>query len=70
MGLTDKDEALGLPEGSIRAMIALVLILVFILFGIYLFNKVGFGSEVLLQTVTVKPTLPETNGTSYLRVYG
>jgi hypothetical protein len=41
MALTDRTQALGLPEGSIRAIIALVLILVFILFGIYLFRVVG-----------------------------
>jgi hypothetical protein len=39
MGLADKAQPLGLPEGSIRAMIALVLIIVFILFGIHLFNN-------------------------------
>jgi hypothetical protein len=41
MNLTDPKQALGLPEGSIRAMIALSLIMVFIIFGIYLFRKVG-----------------------------
>jgi hypothetical protein len=41
MSLTDPKQALGLPEGSIRAMIALVLIMVFIIFGIHLFRKVG-----------------------------
>lgn len=43
MNLTDPKQPLGLPEGSIRAMIALVLILVFIIFGIYLFRVVGSG---------------------------
>ncbi len=43
MNLTDSKQPLGLPEGSIRAMIALFLIMVFIIFGIYLFRVVGSG---------------------------
>ena len=38
--LTSQQSALGLPEGSIRAIIALVLILVFVVMGIYLFDAV------------------------------
>ena len=45
LGLATQQHALGLPEGSIRAMIALILIMVFILFGIYLFRMVGTGLE-------------------------
>jgi hypothetical protein len=52
MSLTDPRQALGLPEGSIRAMIALVLIMVFIIFGIFLFRKVGESSSVYFGTVT------------------
>jgi hypothetical protein len=44
MGLADNRQALALPEGSIRAMIALVLIMIFIIFGIYLFRMIGIGS--------------------------
>jgi hypothetical protein len=44
MKLTDRGQALGLPEGSIRAMIALILIMVFIIFGIYLFRNVATGN--------------------------
>lgn len=44
MGLADNRQALALPEGSIRAMIALVLIMIFIIFGIYLFRMIGTGS--------------------------
>jgi hypothetical protein len=51
MNLTDPKQALGLPEGSIRAMIALVLIMVFILFGIFLFRKVGLPSSTYLGQV-------------------
>ena len=44
--LSDAKQPLGLPEGSIRALIALFLILIFIIFGIYLFRVVGEGSLV------------------------
>jgi hypothetical protein len=37
--LTDPSQALGLPVGSVRAMIALILILIFIMFGTYLYNQ-------------------------------
>ena len=49
MNLTDPKQPLGLPEGSIRAMIALVLIMVFIIFGIYLFRSVGGGYSTPIQ---------------------
>jgi hypothetical protein len=53
--LADKRQALGLPDGSIRAMIALILVLVFIIFGIYLFRLTGTGYE----TGPVRMTLAE-----------
>lgn len=56
MDMADTKQALGLPEGSVRAMIALILILVFILFGIYLFRIVGGGTETLVKRVDEKPT--------------
>jgi hypothetical protein len=43
LNLSDSKQALGLPEGSIRAMIALILVLVFIICGTYLFRLVGTG---------------------------
>jgi hypothetical protein len=49
MNLTDGKQALGLPEGSIRAMIALILIMVFIIFGIYLFRSIGYGFTTVLE---------------------
>jgi hypothetical protein len=66
MSLTDPKQALGLPEGSIRAMIALVLVMVFIIFGIYLFRMVGYGS---LQFVTRMQTLPESGEIGGRRIY-
>jgi hypothetical protein len=56
MNLADGKQPLGLPEGSIRAMISLVLIMVFIIFGIYLFRIVGTGSSTFAG---VYPTLPD-----------
>lgn len=44
LGLSDRAQALALPEGSVRAVIALVLIVLFAAAPIYLFNNVS-GSE-------------------------
>lgn len=55
MGLTDARQPLGLPEGSIRAMIALILIMVFIIFGIYLFRMVGAGTYNYIGNIPNKP---------------
>jgi uncharacterized protein YxeA len=52
--LTDAKQALGLPEGSIRAMIALILIMVFIIFGIYLFRSVSAGKPTFVEFVPVE----------------
>ena len=38
LGMGNRTEALGMPEGSIRAMIAMVLILMFAIIGIVVFN--------------------------------
>jgi len=42
--LSDRGQALGLPEGSIRAMIALVLIMIFVILSIYLFRETNRGT--------------------------
>lgn len=39
--LQNKFQALGLPEGSVRAIIALCLIILFVIMSIYLFNSTG-----------------------------
>jgi hypothetical protein len=56
MNLTEQKQPLGLPEGSIRAMIALILIMVFIIFGIYLFRMVGQGSFQVIEVKASNPT--------------
>lgn len=45
LGLSDKKMALGLPEGSVRAVIALTLILVFVILGLFLFQQLGSTDE-------------------------
>jgi hypothetical protein len=63
MNLTDPKQALGLPEGSIRAMIALVLIMVFIIFGIYLFRSVGTsGTSTFIGNMTKLPDAEQLKG--------
>jgi hypothetical protein len=52
--LTDAKQALGLPEGSIRSMIALMLIMVFIIFGIYIFQRTATGIETGPVTMTIE----------------
>jgi len=46
--LTDHNEALGLPPGSVRALISLFLIMLFIIIGIYLVRIVSEGSSRVL----------------------
>lgn len=43
LGLTNKDQAMGLPEGSIRAVIALSLIVLFAILSIFLYQSVSTG---------------------------
>jgi hypothetical protein len=52
LGLSDPQQALGLPEGSIRAMIALFLIMVFITFGLYLYRTAAGFSLYTLPCLT------------------
>lgn len=59
--LADSTKALGLPEGSVRALIALFLILMFIFVGIYLFRQVSYGTPVISPDLTLEDisVLPE-----------
>jgi hypothetical protein len=43
LGLTNKDQAMGLPEGSIRAVIALSLIVLFAILSVFLFQSISIG---------------------------
>jgi hypothetical protein len=51
LGLTNNSQAMGLPEGSIRSVIALSLIVLFAILSVYLYENVQFGrrSTVYLQ---------------------
>lgn len=45
LGMSDSRYALGMPEGSIRAVIALSLILIFIVSALYLYNAIEYTSD-------------------------
>jgi hypothetical protein len=45
LDLTNKNQAMGLPEGSIRAVIALSLIVLFAILSVYLYEGISFGSN-------------------------
>ncbi|KAA3645317.1 MAG: hypothetical protein DWQ07_12680 [Chloroflexi bacterium] len=53
MNLADSSQALGLPGGSIRAMIALSLIVIFVIVGIYLFRAVSVGPTSTSSGLTI-----------------
>jgi hypothetical protein len=50
--LTSKDEALGLPTGSIRALIALLLIIIFAIFILYMFGAMR-GNSTTIRDLTL-----------------
>ncbi|CAN7715485.1 hypothetical protein LJR220_007076 [Bradyrhizobium sp. LjRoot220] len=55
LNLTNKDQAMGLPEGSIRAVIALSLIVLFAILSVFLFQNISTGGS--------KNTIAEMSGT-------
>lgn len=52
MGLTNRDTAMGLPDGSIRAVIALGLILIFAIISVFLFYNLKSPSTSDYMTLT------------------
>jgi hypothetical protein len=50
--LTDSNEALGLPKGSVRAVIALSLILIFAIMSVFLFMRVSSPNVIALEGLT------------------
>lgn len=48
-GLSDRTQALGLPEGSIRAVVALSLIVMFAILSVYLFERLATGGQLRAQ---------------------
>lgn len=79
LGLASPKEALGLPDGSIRAVIALMLLVLFTIVAIFLYNRVANGVESvdgitasqlteLRKQVPVVLTVPDT-GDGPFKVY-
>jgi hypothetical protein len=61
LGLTSKKEALGLPDGSVRSIIALMLLVLFAILSLYLYNTVGGkdgpAADIAKQLITLLGTL-------------
>ena len=45
LDLADRSQALGLPEGSVRALISLLLIMMFVITSIFLYRQIQFNEE-------------------------
>ncbi len=58
--LANKDEALGLPAGSVRAVIALGLLVAFSILAVYLYQSLA-KSELEVKTLTVQTAAELTN---------
>ncbi|HEU0082589.1 MAG TPA: hypothetical protein VFQ87_06910 [Bradyrhizobium sp.] len=52
LGLTNAGQAMGLPEGSIRAVIALSLIVLFAILSVFLYTGVSTGSRHVIERLT------------------
>ena len=52
LNLSDANQALGLPEGSVRALIAIFLIVVFVGIGIYIFRSVAYPTTTTIHGLT------------------
>ena len=61
LNLTNDTQAMGLPEGSIRAVIALSLIVLFAILSVFLYTGVSTGSRV------VNDMVPETQRMQFIR---
>jgi hypothetical protein len=59
--LTNNTQAMGLPEGSIRAVIALSLIVLFAILSVFLYQGVSIGSR------SVIPNLPNAERLQFIR---
>ncbi len=51
LGLTNKDQAMGLPEGSIRSVIAISLIVLFAILAVFLYDGVKYGTEYRIENL-------------------
>lgn len=62
LSLTNENQAMGLPEGSIRAVIALSLIVLFAILSIFLYQNVSKGGDVV-----VIANMSDTERTQFMR---
>jgi len=53
MGVEDPKQALALPEGSVRALLAFSLVLIFVCLGAFLFSEVNKPCEACTKTLSV-----------------
>lgn len=51
LGLTNKDQAMGLPEGSIRSVIAISLIVLFAILAVFLYDGIKYGTEYRIENL-------------------
>jgi hypothetical protein len=70
MDLAKDDQALGLPAGTVRALIAFFLILMFAIVGIYLFNAVASKGDISQQAAGLAQQLMTTIATLVVAVSG
>ena len=70
LGLSDKTQALALPEGSIRAAMALSLVVLFAIIAMMLFQSMSLRSEteVYLASAAEKDKLKTDNGAKIERI--
>jgi hypothetical protein len=52
LGLADKNQALALPEGSVRAVIALMLVVLFAIISIFLYNNLASTGSIQNRDMT------------------
>jgi hypothetical protein len=54
LNLANATQPLGLPEGSVRAVIALMLLVLFAIVSIFLYNSVANGNQQIITNVTAE----------------
>ena len=64
LGLADKDQAMGLPEGSIRAVIALSLIVLFAILSVFLYQSLITGGFLTPSTTCRRRRGRSSSGTT------
>lgn len=66
--LQDKQQALGLPEGSVRAIIAICLIILFVMMSIFLFRSIGTTVRPIRGAYWNGSAFIPVNGTAYITI--